>query len=56
MMKCEHGIEVEVLVNNAGQGEYGEFIETDINRELDIIQLNIGAYVILAKCFAKDMV
>ncbi|TGE28127.1 SDR family NAD(P)-dependent oxidoreductase [Hymenobacter metallicola] len=50
------GLEVEVLVNDAGQGQYGEFIETDINRELDIIQLNIGAYVVLTKCFLKEMV
>ncbi len=50
------GIQVEVLVNNAGQGQYGEFVETDINRELDIINLNIGAYVILTKCFLKEMV
>jgi short-subunit dehydrogenase len=50
------GIQVDVLVNNAGQGQYGEFVETDINRELDIIQLNISAYVVLTKCFLKEMV
>ncbi|MCE6988633.1 SDR family oxidoreductase [Dyadobacter sp. CY323] len=50
------GIVVNVLVNDAGQGQYGEFIETDINRELDIIQLNIGAYVVLTKFFLKEMV
>jgi short-subunit dehydrogenase len=50
------GIEIEVLVNNAGQGQYGAFIHTDINRELEIIQLNIGAYVVLTKCFLQDMV
>lgn len=50
------GIEIEVLVNDAGQGQYGEFVNNDINRELDIIQLNIGAYVILTKLFLKDMV
>jgi short-subunit dehydrogenase len=50
------GIEVELLVNDAGQGQYGEFVDTDINRELDIIQLNIGAYVVLTKCFLKEMV
>ena len=50
------GIFVDVLVNDAGQGVYGEFVDTDISRELDIIQLNIGAYVILTKCFLKDMV
>jgi short-subunit dehydrogenase len=50
------GIQIDVLVNDAGQGQYGEFVNNDINRELDIIQLNIGAYVILTKCFLKDMV
>lgn len=50
------GIQIDVLVNDAGQGQYGEFVETDLNRELDIIQLNIGAYVILTKLFLKDMV
>jgi short-subunit dehydrogenase len=50
------GITIDVLVNDAGQGQYGEFTETDIYRELDIIQLNIAAYVVLTKCFLKDMV
>jgi short-subunit dehydrogenase len=50
------GIQVDVLVNNAGQGQYGEFVDTDINRELDIVQLNIGAYVVLTKYFLKEMV
>lgn len=50
------GLQVSVLVNDAGQGQYGEFIETDINRELDIIQLNIGAYVVLTKKFLQEMV
>jgi len=49
------GLQVDVLVNDAGQGYYGEFKDTDINRELDIIQLNISATVILTKCFLKDM-
>lgn len=50
------GIAIEVLVNNAGQGVYGEFEETDIDRELDIINLNISSLVILTKLFLKDMV
>ncbi|WP_230471380.1 SDR family NAD(P)-dependent oxidoreductase [Hymenobacter jejuensis] len=50
------GIQIDALVNDAGQGQYGEFTETDINRELDIIQLNIGAYVTFTKCFLKEMV
>src|SRR5437763_1670521 len=35
------GLQIDVLVNNAGQGQYGEFVDTDIYREMDIIQLNI---------------
>lgn len=50
------GVEIDILINDAGQGQYGEFIHTDIDRELDIIQLNIGACVILTKLFLKDMV
>lgn len=49
------GIQIDVLVNNAGQGQYGLFAETDINRELDIIQLNIGATIILVKCYLPEM-
>jgi len=49
------GIEVEVLVNDAGQGIYGEFKDTELERELDIIELNVSAVVILTKAFLKDM-
>lgn len=52
----ETGVQVDVLVNDAGQGYYGEFIETDIYRELDIMQLNIVSLVILTKHFLKEMV
>jgi short-subunit dehydrogenase len=48
-------IHIDVLVNNAGQGQYGEFSETDINREIDIIQLNIVSYVVLTKLVLQDM-
>ena len=50
------GIQIDVLVNNAAQGQYGEFVDTDINRELEIVQLNIGAYLVLTKVFLKEMV
>lgn len=50
------GIHVDILINNAGQGLYGKFIDTDLRTELNIIQLNISAYVILTKLFLKDMI
>jgi short-subunit dehydrogenase len=50
------GIDVEILINNAAQGQYGEFTDTDIRRELDIITLNISSLIVLTKLFLKDMV
>lgn len=50
------GIEIDTLVNDAGQGVYGQFADTDINRELDIIQLNIMSVVVLTKKFLQDMI
>ncbi len=50
------GIQIDALVNDAGQGLFGLFKDTDLDRELDIINLNIGATVILTKHFIKEMV
>ncbi len=50
------GIAIEILVNDAGQGVYGEFVDTDIDRELNIVRLNIESLVVLTKYFLKDMV
>ncbi|CAN5394729.1 SDR family oxidoreductase [soil metagenome] len=52
----QRGLIVDNLVNSAGQGLYGEFIDTDIQKELNIIQLNISSLVVLTKLFLKDMV
>jgi len=50
------GLTVNVLVNDAGQGQYGLFVEQDIQRLLDIIQLNVNAFTVLTHAFLKDMV
>ena len=47
---------VDVLVNDAGQGQYGLFVESDIRRLLDIIQLNVSSHTSLTYLFLKDMV
>jgi short-subunit dehydrogenase len=44
------------LVNNAGVGNYGNFIETSLEEELSMIELNISSLVALTKLFAQDMV
>lgn len=49
-----NAISPEILVNDAGQGVYGKFQDTDIHRELDIINLNIIAVILLTKLFIKD--
>jgi short-subunit dehydrogenase len=52
----EQHIEIDTLVNDAGQGVYGRFVETELERELDIIQLNITSLVTLTKFFLQEMV
>ena len=52
----QRGLHVDILVNNAGQGVYGLFLDNDLQRELDIIQLNIASLVSLTKLFLRDMV
>jgi short-subunit dehydrogenase len=49
------GIVVNFLVNNAGQGVYGKFAETNLDKELAIIDLNIGSLVVLTKLFLMEM-
>lgn len=49
------GVTVDALVNNAAQGCYGKFLETDLSKELAMLQLNIGAYIILTKHFLAEM-
>lgn len=46
--------EVDILVNNAGFGLYGKFSVTELERELDMIDVNIGAVHILTKLFLRD--
>ena len=50
------GISIDTLVNNAGFGLGGPFSETDIDRELDMIQVNIAALTHLTKLFLQPMV
>lgn len=49
-------INPSIVINDAGQGQYGLFVETDILRELDIIQLNVSSLVIITKLFLREMV
>lgn len=52
----QHGLSVHALVNDAGFGEHGPFVETDLEKELAMIQLNVTSLVTLTKLFGRDMV
>lgn len=50
------GTQIDFLINNAGFGVFGEFTETDLDTELQLIDVNIRAVHILTKLFLKDFV
>lgn len=52
----QQGFEVRYLVNDAGQGLWGKFADTELDREIDLIHLNIIALMSLTKYYLKDMV
>ena len=47
---------IDILINNAGFGLFGIFSKTDLNRELEMINLNIKTYHILTKLFLQDFI
>ena len=48
--------DINILVNNAGFGEFGEFTTTNLDKELNMINTNITAVHILTKLFLQDMI
>ena len=49
-------IRIDFLVNNAGFGNFGFFIETDWQKEEQMINLNITALTHFSKLFGQEMV
>lgn len=47
---------IDLLINNAGFGVFGNFTETDLEKEISLIDTNITAVHILTKLFLQDMV
>lgn len=50
------GIDINVLVNNAGFGTNGKFTDFSTDKHMDLIQLNITSLTMLCKLFGTDMV
>ena len=49
-------VNIDVLVNNAGFGDCGEFYETDLEKDISMINTNILGLHVLTKLFLQDMV
>jgi short-subunit dehydrogenase len=49
------GLQVDILVNNAGPAPFEEFLPAGIQRELDIVQVNVNSTIVLTRLFLKDM-
>lgn len=47
--------DLDVLINNAGFGTFGYFNETELDKEINLINTNITAVHILTKLYLKDM-
>ena len=50
MLKNER---IDIFINNAGCGVYGDFSATDLSREINMINLNITSLHVLTKLFSK---
>jgi short-subunit dehydrogenase len=49
------GIAIDLLINNAGFGQYGEFPSVDKQRLLDMVQVNCAAVVYLTHLYLPEM-
>ncbi len=49
-------IEIDYLINNAGFGDFGMFVETNWDKELQMINLNITTLTQFTKLYLQDMV
>ena len=48
--------DIDILINNAGFGKFGEFVEIDIETEINMINTNIVAVQMLTKLYLQEMV
>lgn len=51
----EKGIEIDVLINNAGVGDYGRFIDIPWQKERDLAGLNMISVMRLMHLYGSDM-
>ncbi len=54
LYKFASGYDVDIVINNAGFGLFGKFTETDLDRELEMIDVNVKSVHMLTKLFLRD--
>ena len=52
----KENIKVDVLVNNAGFGDFGKFADSCVEKQSDMIALNVSSLVKLTHFYLKDMI
>ena len=52
----DKGLQIELLVNNAGFGQYGELHTVEVERLLEMVQVNCSAVLHLTRLFLPEMV
>jgi len=51
----EKNKDIDILINNAGFGIYSKFVEYEIEKDFDMINLNISSLVYLTKLYGNSM-
>jgi hypothetical protein len=52
----QKGIAIDLLINNAGFGQYGELVDVEPQRLLDMVQVNCSAVVHLTRLYLPEMI
>lgn len=50
------GLEVTMLINNAGFGHYGKFTDIPLDTQVNMIHVNVTSLMILCRLFLNDMI
>ena len=51
----KRGLQVTMLINNAGFGDYGNFIDIPLEKQIEMVNVNVISLIALSRLFLKDM-